>query len=578
MEENNNTVLIDVDLSEYIESLKDLQEQYAKTKQKIDELTKADGDNSAEIEQLTQQNKVLAQEMRGVEKQMQNEIKAHKAAEGSLVALRAELGNLQKKYDSMSAFERMGVEGQATQEKIARLTAEIQGLEESTGRWSRNVGNYKSALKGMKDATEAAGLSSKGLDRIMKGLSANPWVTVITVLVGILVKLRDRLKDNEKVTASLGNAMDSMKPIFDWFSKAISKIADIFSNVLDWAIQKVIQSIGWLGRQIQSIGKMFGKDWGGGLIEFSNTMKDVANNTNETTEATNGLVTSQEELQGAVKKTREAMETLLDVYKKVVNEAKKESLYDAFMKAGGTKTGRQVIEEMLQEDLPKLETTLKNMKETTEEMNNDSNEPGFIDKLAASFQNNAKDIESVSSSLQSSFSSLSSIYSQMAKDETKTEEERAAAAKKAKTWAAIQIAANSGTALAKSIATAMDNPWPANIAAIATSIATVMSAVAQAKALAADTGGYETGGVIGGYRGATMGHDNAVASVRTGEMVINAKQQRQLFEIANGGGSNSLAVSLAQALQSMPAPVLVYSEFQEFGSRVATLDEEQRLK
>ena len=572
--EENNTVVVDVDLTEYIKQLDELRKQYSENAKSIEKLADAEGDEAKKRETLIQQNKVLRQEMSGVERQMQNEIKQHKAAEGSLVALRAELGNLQKKYDQMSAFDRLGVEGQAAQEKIAKLSAEIQGLEGATGRWQRNVGNYKSALQGLKGGFEGVGLSTKGLNTSMKLLSANPWMAVIGILIKFLLQLRDKMKDNEKVTKSLGDAMSSLQPIFDWFSKIVSKLADIFSNVLDWAIEKTIDALGWLGRQLQKIGNLFGKDWGSGLVDYSAKMKEAATTTETMATATDDLAASQGSLQGAVKKTRDALETFLDTYKKVLAETKKESLADMLYKAGGTKTAAQVIDEMVQA-ADQLDVTLKHMDATIDDSNFNTNEPSFVEKLAADFQNNAQTIESVSSSLQSSFSSLSSMYAQMAKDETKTEAERESAAKKAKAWSALQIAANAGTAVAKGISSAMDMPWPANLAAMAATLAAVLSAIAQAKALASQS--YETGGVIGGYRGATMGKDNTYVHARTGEMVINAKQQRQLFEIANGGATTSLAASLAAAIQSMPAPVVVYSELEDFGQKVTTLNEMQKL-
>lgn len=576
MNENGETIVVDVSMDALIDSLSKLRAQYADTEAAIKELKKAEGDHTAEIEKMTQQNKVLRQEIGGVEKQIQNEIKVQNANEKSLVQMRAQLANLNKQYDSMSGFDRMGVQGQQLQKTIADLSAEIQGLEENTGRWQRNVGNYRSALKGMKDATEAAGLSSQGLDRIMKGLSTNPWMAVITLLVSILVKLRDRLKDNEKVTASLGKAMSSLQPIFDWFSKALSKIADIFSNVLDWAIQKTIDALGWLGRQLQKIGNLFGKDWGSGLIAYSETMKQTTEATVEAAEATETLTTNTTGLKNAVKDTRDALEDFLTTYKKVIEEAKKESIADVLQKAGGTKTGAEVIADM-QKAYDDLDVTFKKLDTTVKDADfGSNNEPSFIERLAADFENNAKDIESVSSSLQSSFGSLSSIYKQMSEDESKSEAEREAAAKKAKTWSALQIAANAGTAIAKGVAAAMDTPFPANIASLATTLAAVLSAIAQAKALASQA--YETGGVIGGYQGATMGRDNTVASVRTGEMVLNANQQKTLFDIANGSAASSATASLVAALRAMPAPVLVYSEFQSFTDRVATLDDAVKLK
>ena len=197
--------------------------------------------------------------------------------------------------------------------------------------------------------------------------------------------------------------------------------------------------------------------------------------------------------------------------------------------------------------------------------------------FSQSYKENAESIEETSSALQTSFSSLSSMYQAMARDESKTEEERERAARKAKAWAKMQIAANAGTAVAKGVASAVDVGFPAAIPAILTMTSAIIATIAQAKALASE--GFETGGVIGGYRGATLGRDNTAVTARKGEMVINAQQQRQLFEIANGGGATGgMYSALAQALAGMPAPVLVYSEFQRFTDRVATLDDAAKLK
>lgn len=199
-----------------------------------------------------------------------------------------------------------------------------------------------------------------------------------------------------------------------------------------------------------------------------------------------------------------------------------------------------------------------------------------LELFAEAFNSSAEAVQDTSTALQTSFSSLSSIYEKMAKDESKTEAEREAAAKKAKAWAKMQIAANAGTAIAKGVASAVDVGFPAAIPAMLTMTAAILSAIAQAKQLAE---GFETGGVIGGYHGATMGKDNTVINARGGEMVLNANQQRQLFELANGGGqSGGMYSALASALRNMPAPVLVYSEFKDFTGRVVTLDESAKLR
>ena len=210
----------------------------------------------------------------------------------------------------------------------------------------------------------------------------------------------------------------------------------------------------------------------------------------------------------------------------------------------------------------------------------DSNlpKPTALDEFSAAFQRNAEDIMETSSALESSFGSLSSMYQNMAKDERKSEEEREEAARKAKAWAKIQVATNAATAVAKGVASAVDVGFPAAIPAMATMLAAILSAIAQAKALASEAGSYEHGGVIGNkFIGATRGKDDVTITARRGEMMLDADQQKRLYDIANGSATTNLTASLVEALQAMPAPVLVYSEYKRFTDRVATLDDAAKL-
>lgn len=196
--------------------------------------------------------------------------------------------------------------------------------------------------------------------------------------------------------------------------------------------------------------------------------------------------------------------------------------------------------------------------------------------FAQSYKENAETIQETSSALESSFGSLASMYETMANDESKSEEEREEAARKAKAWAKVQIATNAATAVAKGVASAVDVGFPAAIPAMATMLAAILSAIAQAKSLAAES--HEHGGVIGNkFIGATRGKDDVTITARRGEMMLNADQQKRLYDIANGGTTVNLTASLVEALQAMPAPVLVYSEFKRFTDRVATLDDAAKL-
>lgn len=99
--------------------------------------------------------------------------------------------------------------------------------------------------------------------------------------------------------------------------------------------------------------------------------------------------------------------------------------------------------------------------------------------------------------------------------------------------------------VAMNLATAMANtiPPPGNIPAIAAARANGMIAISGI--VAASIKGFADGGIIGNSNGASMGPDNRVATVRDGEMILNAQQQKNLFDmIASGGGSGDIVIQI----------------------------------
>lgn len=96
-------------------------------------------------------------------------------------------------------------------------------------------------------------------------------------------------------------------------------------------------------------------------------------------------------------------------------------------------------------------------------------------------------------------------------------------------------------------------PWTTPIA-----IATGVQAAANvAKIASVQAPAFAQGGVVGGFVGASMGGDNQIARVRTGEMVLNATQQKNLFDQIGGGGGN-VEVLLGQLLGAVKnQPIVV---------------------
>lgn len=685
--EDNNQVIIDIGLDALVASLRELQKQYEANTAAMKALRDEGKQDSDEYIQLTQANKVLRQEMNGVEKSIQNNIKAEKAQEGSLVQLRAQLANLNKQYDSMSGFERMGTAGEALRTKIKALSDNISSLEANTGRYQRNVGNYKSALEGLSGSFKAAGLSTKGLDQSLKLLNGNPIMLFLTAIVSIFRQLIQAFKGNEQAMMALKQAFSAFNPIIDASKRGLESFANIIVKVVTGAVNGLTSAIGWLLDRVQDIGDFFGADWHMGdnfregvtaarelqaaendyiknkrewSVESAKIDREVADLREKASDkeqynaqqrldylnkaialetrkaekdkelAQQNLANLQAEAQRSAndaamnEKLAEAERSVIEAdtrladTKRNLNRQRQQAIREINGEASAVGIYTEKVKELRQElDLIKAlsideltEANTKKNKELADNIKQVVDRVGLLDEtfeklpsaeemfgdftevtdenlkdtttnfelFAEGFKNNAETIEKTASALSSSFGSVASMYETMAKDESKSEEERAKAARKAKTWAGLQIAANSGTALAKGIAGAMDAPTVAGkIAALASIMAAVLSAIAQAKALAAES--HEHGGVIGNkFIGATRGGDDVLTTARRGEMMLNADQQRRLFDIANGNSQTSLAESLFAAIQAMPAPVMVYSEYNEFKSRVATFNETAKLK
>ncbi|MBQ1772941.1 MAG: hypothetical protein IIZ97_01660 [Prevotella sp.] len=263
MEEQTTTriIEIEVDTDNAIQSLRELGEQVAKNKTRLDELKKEGKENSDEFIKLANENKVLTQQMRQTEKQIQNNIKQQKAQEDSLVQLRAKLANLNKQYDEMSGFDRLGVKGQELQRTIKGLSDQISGLEADTGRYQRNVGNYKSALEGLSGSFKAAGLSTKGFDQSLKLLNGNPIMLLLTGLVTVIRNISKAFKGNEEATMALKQAFSAFNPIIDATKRGLDSFANVIVNVVTKTVNGLTSAIGWLLEKTQQLGNFFGADW-----------------------------------------------------------------------------------------------------------------------------------------------------------------------------------------------------------------------------------------------------------------------------------------------------------------------------
>lgn len=143
-------------------------------------------------------------------------------------------------------------------------------------------------------------------------------------------------------------------------------------------------------------------------------------------------------------------------------------------------------------------------------------------------------------------------------------------------------------AIAKGVESAAGIPFPANIPAIISitaqiggMLAGVATSISQAKQLFAqanDAGNFEQGGTI---KGTSYTGDKLIAHVNSGEGIYTMRQANNVLqEIANNplrGGTEAMTEALVSALSAMPAPTMVYEEFETFKGNVATYNELSKI-
>lgn len=820
-ENNNNQVIVDIGLDALIASLRELQKQYEANTAAMEAMRNEGKKDSDEYIQLTQANKVLRQEMNGVEKSIQNNIKAEKAQEGSLIQLRAQLANLNKQYDSMSGFERMGTAGEELRQKIKSLSDNISSLEANTGRYQRNVGNYKSALEGLSGSFKMAGLSTKGLDQSLKLLNGNPIMLFLTAIVAVVRNLSQAFKNNEEnldrwkvVVAPIGRLIELVSNAMQQLASKILDVVEAGKRFLSW-VGSMVERLPLVGEKMREINeemresidlekeaqelrdahrqeeveqakaslesqRLLTKAYDKAnytakeRLDFlrqatkieqdradaaeqlakrelelarkrasiskndSKTNDDLAQKeaayyqalqqrealqtslkrresqllsqiASETKEAAEKQKKANEEIKkseinriNAIREAEDAIISLMNEgrekriaiensqYKKSkellelkINEEKTKhgestELYKAYLaqleaienahvkklldidketeketlqtradeiartlsmvEKGSieelnlrikaltnkrdqellneklTDTQRLLIEKQYQEGLDKIdqeyeinrqaatrkalenriaEMKLANKKTGEEELSllkynmdnlfqfqGESDAEFYARKLAAEQEYIDKKkalavsemaIEKAKADYYANIAgSISSLMESVADDNKEM-------VKASKIVALAEVAIKQGVAIAEAVAaSAAGDPYTYALR-VAAAVASTVAAMASAIASINKASSFETGGVIGGYSGATMGSDNTYIHARQGEMVLNAEQQRQLFDIANGGYSSNMMAQLVEAIQSMPAPVLDYQEFTSFQRRVTQMTENAKL-
>lgn len=275
MDGKDKLIKIDIDIksaikniAEYRVELKEVQDAEKDLKKDFDKKKISTQEYNEKLSELKIVEKQYAEQIRVLNKEVNNRIKSEDKEKDSLNALRATLSNVTAEYDNLSRAERQGKKGKELQEEINQLTAEIKGAEYSTQRFYRNVGNYPmqaiTAIKetylatgSLKEASKVAGEQVKIFGKQLLALAKSPIVIIFTGLYTIIKKVADGVKNNEEnmdrwnvVMAPLRRTAELLSAGFQTLASHILTLVEYGSKAVKW-VMEMAEKLPILGEKIK---------------------------------------------------------------------------------------------------------------------------------------------------------------------------------------------------------------------------------------------------------------------------------------------------------------------------------------
>ena len=203
----------------------------------------------------------------------------------SLNGERQKLADMQKAYDQLDKAQRESEGGKAFLQAIKEQSDAVKGLEESTGRAHRNVGNYPQAwnnaapalskaqkvLAGMgvtmQDLQTKGAKAFSGLGQSVKAFGKafiTPPVGVVVAVLGAIMavvqKVSEAFKKNDAAMTELQKAFAVFQPIgdmvakiFDKVAQGIAKVVEAGAKMVTWIAEKLSPSYAEAAKDSQKL-------------------------------------------------------------------------------------------------------------------------------------------------------------------------------------------------------------------------------------------------------------------------------------------------------------------------------------
>lgn len=248
MEDIERKEVLDIDASKTLKTIGELKKEISSLKKELDECGEGTQEASDKAKELADKQAELTAAMKGSVDTTGKLNDSYNGLVGQMAKLKAEW---RATTDEAKRKE--------LAEQITSINDKLKDMDSSVGVFSRNVGNYQSALEAF--GSKGAGAVVGGMNKI-KGaadvLKAHPIITIVAVAVTVLMKIASAIKKNEEAMNKIKVALAPLQGILSVFQNALdyitNKIADLtvkLSGGLSDAISKVIK---WIAKGAEALG------------------------------------------------------------------------------------------------------------------------------------------------------------------------------------------------------------------------------------------------------------------------------------------------------------------------------------
>lgn len=258
--------ILKIGTSEAVKSVNDLKENIKVLKQTLGDLDVGSKEYQEALKDLKVNQNALKDAMYATSSSMEDVSKAARGQSETYNSLVHRMAKLKEEFRATGDAARRMQLG----EEIKGINDQLKQLDALQGNFQRNVGNYtesiQKAFKGLGDQVDGLRkglkLADGGLNGFkdgMEGIAKSPALGTIGILVSLVVKLAGELKENETAMAAIKKLMDSLKPVTEFFSGIIERLADLLGDVIvkvteflgsNGLFQKIIQGVMGVGNAI----------------------------------------------------------------------------------------------------------------------------------------------------------------------------------------------------------------------------------------------------------------------------------------------------------------------------------------